>query len=193
MVSRKLHQNWQEMYRYIPPKASVWGHSLRNMKPSREKALMDRFFEIAVAQYSFSSGSVFYQPSMDTLFNEEPARLCRKHFEGILDVESSPHSLVNLGKEQFDLCLNELIRNDSLYISGSSGAVLMSGVEISKWRIKGEESPTKSHMNIFYGAKPRISTFLAFRDLEEFNFINQVLEELGICRLNEKHLKTKKK
>jgi hypothetical protein len=177
----------------MPPKSSVWGHSLRSMKPSREKFLLDTFLETAAAEYCFASGSVFYQPSMETLFNEQPGRECRSHFESILGVESSPHSLTNLGKEQFDLCLNELISNDSLYISGSSGAVLMNSIEISKWRIKGEESSTKSLMNIFYGAKPRISTFLAFRNLEEFNFVNQDLEKLGICRLNEKHLKIKKK
>jgi hypothetical protein len=98
-----------------------------------------------------------------------------------------------LGREQFDLCLNELIRNDSLYVSGRSGAMLLCGVEISKWRIKGEESPTKSHVGIYYGAKPRISTFLGFRDIEEFRFIDQVLQELGLCRLDEKYLKIKKK
>jgi hypothetical protein len=116
-----------------------------------------------------------------------------EHFESILGIESNLNALTNLGREQFDLCLNELIRNDSLYISGKSGAVLLCGVEISKWRIKGEESPTQSHMQIYYGAKPRIATFLSFRDLEEFKFIDQVLGELGICHLNEKHLKIKKK
>jgi hypothetical protein len=74
------------MYRYMPPKSSVWGHSLRNMKPLREKFLLDKFLETAAAEYSFASGSVFYQPSMETLFNEQPARESRSHFESILGV-----------------------------------------------------------------------------------------------------------
>lgn len=163
------------------------------MKPSHEKALIDRFFEVAVSESSFATGSVFYQPSSETLLDEDPARKCREHFARILGIEPSHISLANLGREQFDLCLNELIRNDSLYVSGRSGAMLLCGVEISKWRIKGEESPTKSHVGIYYGAKPRISTFLGVRDIEEFRFIDQVLGELGLCRLNEKYLKIKKK
>lgn len=190
---REVRSQDQRMYRYMPPKSSVWGHSLRNMKPLRQKTLFDSFFEVAVAEHSFSSGTVFHQPSIDTLFDEDHPRQCREHFERLLGVESSPHSLASLDKEQFDLCLNELIRNDSLYVSGKSGAVLMSGVEISKWRIKSQESPTESRISIYYGAKPRISTFLFFRDLEEFKFIDQVLGELGICRLNEKHLKRRKR
>jgi hypothetical protein len=181
------------MYRYRPPKKNVWGHSLKNMKPAHEKALLDKFFEVAVAESSFGTGSVFYQPTMESLFDEDPPKKCKEHFASILGIEPSPISLSNLGREQFDWCLNEMIRNDSLYISGQSGAVLSCGVTISKWRIKGEEFPTESQIHIYYGAKPRLATFLTFRDLEEFRFIDQVLGELGICRLNEKHLKALKK
>ncbi len=48
-------------------------------------------------------------------------------------------------------------------------------------------------INLFYGMKPCISTFLQFETVEHFEFIRQVLEYLHFCKLNEKHLKPMKR
>ncbi|HEX8371428.1 MAG TPA: hypothetical protein VF585_01505 [Chthoniobacterales bacterium] len=44
-----------KMYRYMPPKSSIWGHSLRKMAPERQQRLFDAFLDRAVAEQRFKS------------------------------------------------------------------------------------------------------------------------------------------
>jgi len=176
----------------MPPKSSVWGHSLRKMKPDKEKMLIDNFFRKAVAEYHFSVGSIFFQRTLDTLSNEDIVKESKNYFIELLDITPNEIALSNLSREQFDLCLNELLNNNDLFISGKSGIVLNASMQISKWLINYKEVSTESTLSVSYGAKPWISTFFTFSSMDEFDYIKGVLEELGICRLNEKYLKEKK-
>lgn len=111
----------------------------------------------------------------------------------MLGIKSDETALSNLNREQFDLCFNELVKDNSLFISGKGGIVLSGRMHISKWLIHNKEAPTESVLAVYYGAKPCISTLLTFSDIDEFNYIRGIFEELGICKLKEKHLKFKKK
>src|SRR5262245_13568142 len=44
------------MYRYSPPKSNIWGHSLRNMEPVRQRTLFAEFLKRAVAEHTFTNG-----------------------------------------------------------------------------------------------------------------------------------------
>lgn len=178
------------MYRYMPPKSSVWGHSLRKMKPDNQKILIDEFLQTAVAEHQFSSGSIIYQRSFETLFDDNIANESKSYFIKLLSTISGEADLSSLNAEQFDLCLRALQNDNSLFISGKSGITLTSTIKISKWLIDNTEVPTESSLSVSYGAKPWLTTFFTFSDIDEFNYIKHVFNELGICRLNEKHLKT---
>ena len=67
--------------------------------------------------------------------------------------------------------------------------MLLQGVDISKWFIEGQPVTTQSHVVLYYGIKPCISTFLQFETTSQFEFIKRVLADLEFCKLNEKHLK----
>jgi len=179
------------MYRYMPPKSSVWGHSLRRLRPAEAKARFGRFLAAAAGEHHPTGGNVFYQPTTETLFDHSRRDRCTAHFTRLLGLEDDPRWLSNLDSRQVELCLEELIRDDSLFVPGGDGAVVLAGVRISSWRMGDREVPTDSHIHVYYGACSRISTALTFNDLDEFSFVRQVLEEVVLCRLNEKHLKGK--
>ena len=94
------------MYRYQPPKSSIWGHSLGKMAPARQKALFKEFLTAAVAEHSFSSGSL-------TIFNAS-RRNNIQHFERLLGTAAQNSSFHSLTQEQCELALNEIIRDKTL-------------------------------------------------------------------------------
>jgi hypothetical protein len=177
------------LFTYKPPKSSVWGHSLRKIPPDQIRSRFREFLGIAVSEHILVGGSLLYQPTMDTVFKSDQQSDCMSHFARLLGGEKRTQSLGNLDSHEVETCLDELISNDSLYVLGGAGAVVMAGVRISRWRLRDLDSATHSLINIYYGANPRISTFLTFNEIEEFMFVRQALDDAGLCRLNEKHLK----
>jgi hypothetical protein len=165
------------MYRYQPPKSAIWGHSLRNMKPVRQKALFNEFLSQAVAEYSFENGI------LTVLSGSANQRVLR--FEYLLDVISLNNSFNALTPPQIDRCLAEIIGDDELI----PDLILLQPVKISAWLINGQKAATSSRVTLYYGSQPCISTFLRFDTVEQFQYIKEVLEDLRFCKLNEKHLK----
>lgn len=48
---------------------------------------------------------------------------------------------------------------------------------------------TDSHLVMHYGELPCVSTLFEFETVDQFHYVQRVLAELGLCKLNEKHLK----
>jgi hypothetical protein len=181
------------MFRYSPPKSNIWGHSLRKMEPAREKALFDEFLKRAVAEYSFTGGSL-------TLFIGSPPaswplELQRQwghvtsddvqRFEQLLGASAREGAFHSLTGQQCEMALNEIIQKSALI----PGAMLLQGVNVSKWLIDGQPVATQSRMVLYFGLRPCISTFLQFQTPDHFEFVKRVLSDLKFCKLNEKHLK----
>lgn len=181
------------MYRYSPPKSNIWGHWLRKMEPTRQKALFDEFLKKAVAEYSPSGGSLtFYIGSAPAFFPAEAQGMWGhvtsddvKRFEQLLGATAREGAFYSLTSQQSELALAELIQNPTLL----PGSMLLLGVDISKWLIEGQPVETQSRIHLYYGMKPCISTFLEFETTGQFEFIKRVLADLDFCKLNEKHLK----
>ena len=182
------------MYSYRPPKSNIWGHSLRKIEPTRQKALFDEFLEKAVAEYSATGGSLTlfvglaptYIASDLQEMREDPKRAQVEHFEKLLGIPSHNNgSFYSLTGQQCETALAELIQESGLM----RGSMLLQGFEISKWRIEGRPVELQSRIHLYYGVKPCISTFLRFETMEQFEFIKGVLSDLNFCKLNEKHLK----
>jgi len=169
------------MYRYSPPKSNVWGHSLRNMDPARQKELFAEFLNRAVAEYSFAQSQLQFLPGSD------PADVQR--FEQLLGTPTKHGGFWSQTQQQSEAALNEIIRNRA----GISRILFSPSINISKWLIDGQPVATQSEVSIFYGMKPCIATFLQFETVDQFQFVRQVLSDLRFCTLNEKHLKPNKR
>lgn len=170
---------------YSPPKSSCWGHSLRKMKPDIQKERFDKFFAKAIKDYTFQSGSIFYQPA----FGESlTSPTFDNHFMKLLKIKDTK-LFYHLTEEQLNLCFNELLKNPPLFISGKTGVTVSSFFLIKTWNINGKDVPTKSHMHIYYGAQPLVSPGFSFDSMTEFDYFNQIFQDLKICELNPKYIK----
>ena len=183
------------MYRYSPPKSNIWGHSLRKMEPTRQKALFDEFLKKAVAEYEYSArgGSLtLFTGSAPAFFPAEAGDMWGhvtsddvRRFEQILGTTAREGAFYSLTPQQSELALTELIQNPTLI----PGSMLLQMVQISKWLVEGQSVATQSTITLYYGMKPCLSTFLEFETTGQFEFIKRVLSDLDFCKLSEKHLK----
>jgi hypothetical protein len=96
-----------------------------------------------------------------------------------------------LTREQAERCLAQLIEDENTFRTSGDGISLWYQYEISEW--KGMEcgpSPLPvSIITISYGNWPRLQTELFFSSAGEFDRVRRALAELGLCRLNPKHLR----
>jgi hypothetical protein len=181
------------MYRYSPPKSNIWGHSLGKMQPARQRELFGEFLKRAVAEHSFTGGSLQFfigdapaflpleaQGQWGHVTNEDV-----RHFEQLLAASAREGAFYSLTAQQCEVALTELIQDSALL----PGSMLLQGVDISKWLIEGQSVATQSRLLLYYGIKPCISTFLEFETTSQFEFIKRALADLEFCKLNEKHLK----
>ncbi len=181
------------MYRYAPPKSNIWGHALGDMPPAQLKERFTAFLERAVAEYSSRGGSLrFFVGEPPAVLPLEAQRQWGhvsgedvKAFEQLLGATAHEGAFHSLTPEQCEMALTELAGRSSLL----PGTMFLQSVEITRWLVVGSSIPTQSQVTLYYGAKPHISTLLQFETVSAFKFVSKVLQDLKLCRLNEKHLK----
>jgi hypothetical protein len=163
------------------------------MQPARQRELFAEFLKRAVAEHSFTGGSLTF------FIGDAPAFLPLdvrgqwghvtsddvRYFEQLLGTPAHEGAFYSLTAQQCEVALTELIQRSSLLPS----SMLLQSVDISKWLIEGQPVTTQSKIMLYYAMKPCISTFLQFETTSQFEFIQQVLADLAFCKLNEKHLK----
>jgi len=184
------------MYRYSPPKSNIWGHSLGKMPPGRQRELFAEFLKSAVAEHSFTGGSLtFFIGAAPAFLPSEVQRQWGhvtnadvQHFEQLLGSAAREGAFHSLTPPQCEAALTELVLRSNLL----PGSMLLQGVEISKWLIEKQPVATQSRVMLYYGMKPCVSTFLQFETTGQFEFVKRVLADLDFCKLNEKHLKPNK-
>jgi hypothetical protein len=151
------------------------------MPPDRAKALFQKFRNTAVAEEKFSSASLRIQ--------DDSGEVVRR-YERLVGIPTQDGcSFARMTLEQSDRCIDELIKDEASAPGAASRFALTQMFAITKWRIDGQEVPTTSSVIINYGQLPCISTFFQFETVEQFYSVKRVLEEIGLCKLNEKHLK----
>ncbi len=167
------------------------------MQPARQRDLFAEFLKRAVAEHSFTGGSLQFfigdapaflpleaQGQWGHVTNEDV-----RHFEQLLGTCAREGAFYSLTSPQCEVALTELIQRSALL----PGSILLQGVDISKWLIEGQPVATQSRLMLYYGMKPCLSTFLQFETTNQFEFIKRALADLDFCRLNEKHLKPMKR
>ncbi len=147
----------------------------------------------------------FYQPPKSSIWGHSlrkmPAIKARELFAKFLEIAVASYVSsawttqrnykdLDLTQEQFEFCWQEIIAEQT---GGNMGKESLAQVFIiSAWRIHGKTTPTSSRITMFYGGSPCISMQLQFDRMEDFEYIKRTLEELGLCKLNEKHLKSRR-
>jgi hypothetical protein len=170
------------MYYYQPPKSASYGHSLQRMSTERAKTVFEKFLTNAVSEFKpISASLVVFNPSSKIIPIIE-------HLIGPIAKDSS---FITLTQEQFEKCLSEIITKKELTSSEMKSFMLMQALLISKWNINGQDIATESLISMYYGQIQCIATILQFDTIEQFQYIKQVFDDLGLCKLNEKHLKVK--
>ena len=169
-----------DVYRYHPPKSSIWGHRLRGMPAGRAHALLRRFLELAVARHALGPAQLVVlgtEPSLDASLVEAL---------GTPLVAGGSHQLSPEGAAR---AVEVIARWEAGHPGRPAPVHLTQSFAIEAWRIDGREVTTKSLLTMHYGALPCLSTFLEFGSVEEFERVRAVFADLGICKLNPKHLK----
>ena len=158
------------------------------MPADRAKARFQEFLATAVAEHKFSSATLSIQDASGEVV---------PRYERLIGMPAQNGCcFYRLTLEQSNSCLDELIKDEASAPGAASNFALAQLFEITKWRVDGQEVPTNSSVTIHYGQLPCISTFFQFETVEQFYSVRRVLEDIGLCKLNEKHLKpvrTKKK
>lgn len=167
------------MFYYRPPKSSIWGHRLRKMPAARASELFEKFLATATGSHQFTTGSL-------TCFGVPGGMTAR--FEKLLGLQSL-NCFFHLNQEQTRTCLQEIIKHEAANPAGPRPYSLLESINVSCWRINGEDVATDSTFSMHYGSLPCLSTFLHFDSIDQFHFVRQALADLGICKLNEKHLR----
>ena len=168
------------VYRYQPPKSSIWGHRLRRMPAGRAQERLERFLELAVARYTLGPGQLVVhgeEPSLDALLAES------------VEMSTLGSGSYQLTSEGAARAVAALARWEGEHPGRPAPVHLVRSYVIEAWRIDGRPVATKSMLTMHYGALPCLSTFLEFGSVEEFERIGAVFAEVGLCKLNPKHLK----
>lgn len=150
------------------------------MPTERARALFTEFLATAVAERKFSSANLFVQDAQRV-----------PDIEIVVGIPARAGCFDSLNEDQCEKCINEIVQDESSLPGGFNPFMLVQTYEISKWRIDGQDVPTSSRVVMNYGPRIFISTFFQFDTKEQFEHIKRVLADIGICKLDEKHLKAK--
>ena len=150
------------------------------MPADRAKARFQEILVTAVAEHKFSSATLSIQDASGQVV---------PRYERLIGMPAQNGCFYRLTLEQSNRCLDELIKDEASAPGAASHFALAQLFEITKWRVDGQEVPTSSSVTIQYGQLPCISTFFQFETVDQFHSVRRVLEDIGLCKLNEKHLK----
>jgi hypothetical protein len=154
------------------------------MPAYRASRLLEEFFLKATRHHEFRSASL----SINTR-----AHLIALQFAKILGVSSRDFMHEKLTLDQSNACLHEIIRLESAAPAEAGIILLNQYFEITQWAIGGKPVNTQSTLTMHYGALPCLSTRLWFETEDEFNYVRDIMNDLGLCKLNKQHLKLMKR
>jgi hypothetical protein len=154
------------------------------MPAYRASRLVEEFFSRATRHHEFRSAHI------SILAKDHPIAL---RLAEILGAPSREFMHEKLTLDQSNACLQEIIRLESISHADARIILLNQYFGITQWAIDGKPVTTRSTLNMHYGAIPCLSTFLWFETEEQFSYIRQIMNDLGLCKLNKQHLKLVKR
>jgi hypothetical protein len=157
------------------------------MKPGRQRALVRQFLESTTAAHGFGEGSL----SIARVIARTPVEEAIRHFESLLEQPSYDGFFPKLSARDVDRCLDEFEADERWHVE--FGASVLQAVSITQWLIDGIPRNTRSALHVHYGSMPVLGTMLGFESIEEFRSVKAALESIKLCKLNEKHLKERRR
>jgi len=157
------------------------------MKPGRQRALVRQFLESTTAAHGFGEGSL----SIARVIARTPVEEAIRHFESLLEQPSYDGFFPKLSARDVDRCLDEFEADERWHVE--FGASVLQAVSITQWLIDGIPRNTRSALHVHYGSMPVLGTMLDFESIEEFRSVKAALESIKLCKLNEKHLKERRR
>jgi hypothetical protein len=97
-----------------------------------------------------------------------------------------------LTEEQCERCVEAIARDEEIEGKMARSCILIQSFTVFRWQLQGQTVDTPSEISMYYGQGQYLSTSLQFATVEDFRRIQQLLADLGLCKLNEKHLKAVK-
>jgi len=167
------------VYRYQPPKSSIWGHLLRKMPASRAHSLLGEFLGTAAGHHEFRSARAAIRLDNKNL---------ETRIEELLGVPSRNSEFTGLTLEQSNSLIREVIRLEVTSPEEARALSVSQSFLITQWVVDGARVLTRSRLTMRYGQLPGISTHFWFDTIPQFHFVSRIMQELRICKLNEKHL-----
>lgn len=142
--------------------------------------LVDTFLQQAAAEYTFVSASVW------TSNTEEPIVARYEHLAGARAMHGH---ISTLGHEASEVCIAEFIKDEEAFRDKDVHLSIWQTFTVNRWRAREAEALTQSTITASYDIRPHLQTSLTFESMKQFQFVRDVLSSIGLCQLNEKHLK----
>jgi hypothetical protein len=176
---------------YRPPKSSIWGHSLRKMKPSVQlektnelKNILSYECEQELFDIVFYDDSRYKKKVAEIDFNN----VCEM-FKSYIDCQIfTPGTNYKMNELQFQLALEKLKSFEAMFSKITTDIVLSHRLNIKGWHINNTYVKTNAEITHVYGTSPHIGTEILFNNRNEFYYLKNLLGTLGLCELNEKYL-----
>ena len=172
------------MYRYFPPKASVWGHSLRRMPVARARNLLATFLDTAAKNYQLAQVSLWIDRAEDQAI---------QRYEKLIGMPAERRRNTDLTLAQADMCLTQLIQDEKEFRATEKCISLWYKYEVTRWLANKSELVPTSIITIHYDNWPHLQTELYFESISEFEHVKEAFAASGLCKLNPKHLKATKR
>jgi len=141
---------------------------------------LNNYLETTAMDFRFSGGALDFLGSKDYL----------PEFETLLGTASQHSAFQNLTEQQCELSIDAIANNENLGGQKAGSCILIQSFTILRWRVSRETAETPSEVSMYYGQGAYLSTSLQFASSEDFQQIRKILDDLGLCKLNEKHLLT---
>ena len=173
------------MLRYMPPKSSIWGHSMRRKLPQEFRNCVATFLDEAVHKRTTQSCSVWTTRDdlVDSLRAETQISANRDQLR----------SLHKISEAEFETCLDWVIEHrNKIPAFDGPGFIDLRRQYLMSWKCAADEQPPMtSQLGEIYGTKQLLGTHLQFRNVSEYRQIKAIVERIFGFEMNDKHVRPK--
>jgi hypothetical protein len=150
------------------------------MPASRAHRVLNDFLVTAAGDHQFHSASASIRLDY---------RNSLVSFEALLGIPARNGGFSGLTLEQSNSLVQEVIRLEASSPEEARAVSVSQTYLITQWILDGIPVATRSRITMRYGSLPGISTRFWFDTIPQFHSVSRIMQDLRICRLNEKHLK----
>lgn len=180
------------MIRYMPPKSSIWGHSMRRKTVAEFHRCVEEFIAEAVHEFKSYSNIMFFDLPADA---PDTVRGFEDALRSVLAPASVPTGTTyRMVDTEFDSCLDLFRRYEKVTRAKGMGVrivppILTRYYDISSWKFAEDARWTSDlcQLNEGYGYMQVLGTSLAFSSVDEYQWVKDIVKRVFGLALNDKH------